>query len=405
MTADLRDAEFVAAVGRERPMLQSTAYLLLDDPRSARELLDGVLARLYELRVPAASLQIATLRGLVGGDARLTTRPRATARRFELVDGQPRPITSPIVDDLARLPRDQRIVAVLTHLTQLDAEQIAAVLNRSPGEVAELTRQAQAELELGQPRRVSAQVLTQELHAAVPPELRLAGTGFDDLRRGRRLSSQRRLRRGLSAAAALLVLVVGASQLWPDPASVPSSSPPISKLPSSPIPTSQAGCDTNDSVCRATILRDWRSEMAGVTEEYVDPGGSYFSGYSFSYDDRYESPQIWEGGGGVMGFELFRLQSGGTQVYLQIATSRRTAVRCGTTTGTSCVSQRFMDGNRFILSETSDVAEGLEVQYSPMGDQVITVIARNVTQGRELPITRSDLITLVQDPRLRLPNL
>jgi hypothetical protein len=36
---------------------------------------------------------------------------------------------------------------------------------------------------------------------------------------------------------------------------------------------------------------------------------------------------------------------------------------------------------------------------------VVTVIARNTIEGQEFDIPRGDLIRLVQDPRLRLPEL
>ena len=406
MTADLRDAEFVATVTRERPVLQNTAYLLLDDPRAARQLLDAVLARAYELQVPAPALRTAALRGLAGVDGRLAG-PRIQARSFELVDRPSHPPTAPIVELLSRLSREQRIVTVLTHLTLMGDDQIAEVLGRPAEEVAELARLARAELERSDPRLTGGQ-LAAELRAAVPPDLSITASGFDDLARGRGLIRRRWWRRGLSAVAAAVVLAVGVIQLWPEPQFVPSSAPPITtpvtNLPSTPAPRPRASCDTTTLPCRAAILSAWRTQMADIVGDYVDRDQNYFSGFSFFYDDRYESPQIWTGGPGVLGLELYRLQGGGTQVYLQIATSRQAAVRCGTTTRNSCVSQRFMDGNRFILSETSDVAAGLEVQYSPLGDQVITVIARNVSEGRELPIARSDLISLVQDPRLRLPN-
>ena len=64
---------------------------------------------------------------------------------------------------------------------------------------------------------------------------------------------------------------------------------------------------------------------------------------------------------------------------------------------------RFMDGNRFTLTETSRVDEGMEVQFSPDGTQVITAIAYNPVRGEPLTIDRGQLIELVQDPRLRLP--
>ena len=46
----------------------------------------------------------------------------------------------------------------------------------------------------------------------------------------------------------------------------------------------------------------------------------------------------------------------------------------------------------------------MEVQYRPTGQHVVTVIARNTTKGQEFDIPRGDLIRLVQDPRLQLPD-
>jgi SAM-dependent MidA family methyltransferase len=65
---------------------------------------------------------------------------------------------------------------------------------------------------------------------------------------------------------------------------------------------------------------------------------------------------------------------------------------------------RFMDGNSFLLTETTSVRQGMEVQYAPAGTEVITVIARNTQRGKVLEIDRGDLIKLVQDARLQLPK-
>jgi hypothetical protein len=73
-------------------------------------------------------------------------------------------------------------------------------------------------------------------------------------------------------------------------------------------------------------------------------------------------------------------------------------------TGQQCVSQRFLDGNRYQLTETTYATEGLEVQYSPNGTEVVTVVARDTTRGVSLTISRGQLIKLVQDSRLRLPH-
>lgn len=402
MTTDLRDAGFVATVARERPMLLATAYLLVDDPGAAADLVDGVLAHLYVRGVPAAALRLEGLRALVGDDPRLTSLPWRRAARFELVEREARPPLEPIVADLARLSREQRTVLVLTTVAALPVAEVAGLLNRPVEDVALVSHQAMEALATGHDTRNSHPRLTAELQAAVPAELYGPPDGFADLGHGQRLIRRRRLRRGVSVAAALLVAIVLVGQLWPRAEFVPSSAPPITNLPSVSTPTPRASCDTEDPVCRATILREWRAEMARVAGTYLDPDRRYFSGYAFSYDDRYESTDVWSGRG-VLGLDLFRMQSGGTEVYLQIATSRRFAVHCGTTTHNACVSQRFMDGNRFTLTDSTAVAQGVEVQYSPDGDQVITVVARNVNRGQELPITRGDLINLVEDPRLRLP--
>jgi len=90
-------------------------------------------------------------------------------------------------------------------------------------------------------------------------------------------------------------------------------------------------------------------------------------------------------------------------VYVQIATSRRAAVRCGATTGHECRTVRFVDGNQMRLSLSNTVAEGVEVQYRP-NRQVITVIARNTSRGKIFNLTSAELVDLVQDPRLQLPK-
>jgi len=151
-------------------------------------------------------------------------------------------------------------------------------------------------------------------------------------------------------------------------------------------------------------LFGWRSEMAAVAASYLDPQGRYFSGFGYSYDSRYDTPGFWDGQGGALAFEMFRLDKGATEIYLQIATSRKYAASCGFTTRQPCQRMRFMDGNSFLLTETTSVRQGMEVQYSPAGTEVITVIAHNTQRGKVLEIDRGDLIKLVQDPRLHLPK-
>ncbi|HEY5821432.1 MAG TPA: hypothetical protein VIT20_05625 [Propionibacteriaceae bacterium] len=399
MTVDPRDTAFVATLERVRPTLEGTAYLMLDDAASADSALDAILARLYGREVPADALELEALRALVSDDEDAAPLPWSAAPRFELVDQSvvvDRPL---IVSDLSRLPRDQRAAIVLERFTELPSVQIADLLGRPVDEVLVLTRQARAFLAAGHQERQLDESLAAELRAAVP-----FGSGghraTDDLAHGQRLIRRRRTRRGAAAVAAAVALIVIVSQLWPQAAPVEEASSPASSTSS---PQSQPSCDTTTEPCRATIMKDWRNEMATVTSSHIDPERKYFSGYSFSYDDRYETPGIWIGQGGALALDMFRMDRGATEVYVQIATSRKFAVRCGATTGTTCVSMRFMDGNRFIMSESTTVKGGLEVQYSPDGNQVITAIARNTTQGDELHLERYDLQDLVQDPRLRLP--
>jgi hypothetical protein len=145
--------------------------------------------------------------------------------------------------------------------------------------------------------------------------------------------------------------------------------------------------------------------MSVVVGSYLDPRGENFSGYGYRYDERYNDPGFWTGQGGSLAFEMFRLDKGATTVYLQIATSRQDSVRCGDTIGIRCTRQKFLDGNFYNLTNTVSVRQGMEVQYRPTGEHVVTVVARNTIKGQEFDIPRGDLIRLVQDPRLRLPEL
>jgi hypothetical protein len=63
-----------------------------------------------------------------------------------------------------------------------------------------------------------------------------------------------------------------------------------------------------------------------------------------------------------------------------------------------------MDGNTYLMTDSTLADGGIEVQYSPKGDEVITVIARNTQRGQILEISTAELIQLVQDERLRLPK-
>jgi hypothetical protein len=206
----------------------------------------------------------------------------------------------------------------------------------------------------------------------------------------------------LGTAAAIVVLALLVVQFRPTPA--PVSAPVPDPVPSSPSPsaTPSAACPPTRNRCQVEQTRAWRGEIATLVATALDPDGRYFTGgYGYADDDRFQG--YWTSSDGALGLTLATRDGAATEVFVQIATSRTSAVRCGELTGHQCVRQRFLDGNTFTLAESVDVTHGMEVQYRPDGDQVITLVARNTATGRSLEIGRGDLIALIQDPRLRLP--
>jgi hypothetical protein len=404
MTKDERDDQFVAMVERERPILQGTAFLLLDDPTSAAQLLDAAFAQLYARQLAPAELRLEALRSLVRDNAPSAVLPWAAGRTFELVDGPPRVGTSGIVADLSRLPTDQRAVIVLKQFCELSNAEIADVLERPVEAVLELAGQARAALAAGPTKRGAETDLADELRSAIPYDWRVARGAVTDLVHGRRLIRRARLRRAALAAAAMVALVVLASQLWTQqPETAPATLAPTL----GPTPVSRASCDTSGRACQAAILEDWRAEMTRVTNAYLDADGRGSFGYDRSTDD-IQTATFWAGHGGALTLDLSRTDRGGTQLSLQIASSSEFASVCGATTQTTCVTTRYMDGNQFTASDT-DPQRGIEVQYSQYGDEVITVITRPTRPAQrrgspEQPISRGDLINLIQDHRLRLPS-
>jgi DNA-directed RNA polymerase specialized sigma24 family protein len=395
---NVHEAAYANAIERERPLLRATAFLLSGDPVRAERLVQLVLAQLYERWPHVQRPQIEALRSLIRADRHDAHLPWESARRVELVDGAlVPPASAPIIADLRRLSYDQRAVIILERYAELPTVQIAAVVERPIDSVLSACRAAQAALVEGNPGRSPDGAVAAELAQAVPAELSRAGNSADDLDRGRRLRRRHQLRRALIGLAAIVLAVVTTSQAVPD-RRVPAAEVPLPQPSASP-----TRCDPNSLVCQGQVLIAWRSDMAEVAESHIDPTGRYFSAVGYAYDTRSDTPTIWTAQGGALAFQLFRPDGGATEVYVQIATSQQYAVRCGATTGHVCLSQRFMDGNRFHLTSTS-VRQGVEVQYSPNGDQVITAIARNTTKGQVLELSTSDLIDLVQDPRLRLPE-
>jgi len=399
----IRDEEYAAVVQRERPLIQATAYLLMGDPVQAERVVQLVFAQLYH-GWPRRGPRMMMMRDLIRTARAPVHLPWEYRKRVELIDGPlPVAVTEPIVADLQTLSYDQRAVVVLECYAGLSSAQIAEVLERPVAEILGLGQQARAALAARQPVRATEGTLSQELRDAVPYDMRESHGSADDLAHGRRLTRRRWIQRGAAALVAGVLAIVAAVLLIP---MHPAATQAPQSRSSVPVSTPSSGkCDPATSqTCRSKILVKWRSEMAEVVMSHLDPKGKYFSGFGYYYDDRYDTPGFWYGQGGALAFEMFRLDKGATQVYLQIASSRKFSVHCGATTRQPCSRVKFVDGNFFVLSESTLVQQGIEVQYSPSGKEVITVIARNTQRGQTLNIKRSDLIKLVQDARLHLPE-
>src|SRR5512133_3762952 len=396
----IRDEEYAAVVERERPLIQATAYLLTGDPVEAERVVQLVLAQLYGRWPGQSHPHLEALRAVARAARAPVDLPWENRDRVKLIDEPPPPpAAEQIVADLRTLTYDQRVTIVLDRYAGLSIAEIAEILQRSVDGVLLLGQQARASLVAEQPGRRSEEKLTQELRDAIPYDVREAHGSADDLTHGRRLARRRWIQRGSATLAAVVLLFVAAVLLVPTRPPVPQAAPPL------PIatPTSR-DCNPATTTCRSKILFAWRSQMAEVATSHLDPQGQYFSGFGYAYDSHYDTPSFWTGQGGALALEMFRLDKGATEVYLQIATSPKFAVRCGTTTHRRCVQVHFMDGNSYLLTNSTLADGGIEVQYSAKGDEVITVIARNTQRGKMLEINNGDLIKLVQDPRLGLPK-
>jgi DNA-directed RNA polymerase specialized sigma24 family protein len=395
-----RDEEYAAVVERERPLIQATAYLMTGDPAQAGRIVQLVFAQLYGRWPRVLDVRLEALRAAVNAARAPVDLPWEFRERIELIDGPP-PVAAgePIIANLLSLRFSERVAIVLERYAGLSSAAIAEVLEWPVEHVPSLLLRARAVLAAGHPARSSDAALTRELTDAIPYHVRESHGSADDLAHGRRLIRRRWIQRASVALVAAVLIGVAGVLLVP-------TRPPVAPLaPSVPVATpSGQACDTSRATCRAKVLFGWRSDMAAVAASYLDPRGRYFSGFGYSYDNRYDVPGFWNGQGGALAFEMFRLDKGATEIYLQIATSRKYAVNCGFTTRQPCQRMRFMDGNSFLLTETTSVRQGMEVQYSPAGAEVITVIAHNARRGQVLEIDRGDLIKLVQDPRLHLPK-
>jgi DNA-directed RNA polymerase specialized sigma24 family protein len=401
MTSLTRDRDYATFVEDERPLLQRCAYLLVGRREPADELVQATLADLYARWRRVRDPRLVALRLLYTTD--LGELPASSPRaRFELVDARrTNESVDPLVTTLGTLSARQRMVVVLAWVARLPAVEIAAVLDSSVATVDDVARDARAALVRSAPELADDAVLAARLDRAVPPDVRSVRR-YDDLRHGQDLVQRRWLRRGGVAAAAFAVLLLVVTQVRPADQTPVSS--PLPVAPTSTVtvtPSATTPCDRTTTTCQASLVRAWRSTVYEVVADYLDPDGSYFN--ASSYYARDETDGLWQTKHGALGMEMFRVGGGATQVYVQIATDRSYAPRCGSATGNPCSSIRFMDGNRFTL--TDGLNDGLEGQYRPEGREVITVVVQDSGKGPRLDVTMAQVIRLLQDERLRLPPL
>ena len=397
------EAGFATFVAAHRPLLQGIAYLMYGNLDRARAVVDATMARLYDTWPAEEDPRDIALRQVLQASPSQLDVPWIRRSRVELVD-KATPGTNPpmgIVADLAELDVDERRVLILYYVAQIPLPVIPRLVDRTADEVRELAKRARDRLLAADSDRAHGVVLSAQLADAIPYDLR-EGTPADvDISHGRQLIRQRMLRRLAGTMAAVLVLVGVA--IWAPRERLNASTSPPAPIPAPAQSQAAPPCGRSDNGCQVYVLGAWRADMAEVVKSYLDPQSSYFDGVGHGSEPFYETPSFWEGQGGALGFNLFS-RTGATVIYVQIATDDDLATPCGEMTGQRCVSQRFLDGNRYQLTETTYAAEGLEVQYAPNGTEVVTVVARDATKGRSLATTRGDLIKLVQDSRLMLPH-
>lgn len=396
-----RDSGFAQLVTAQRERLLGAAYLVSGDREAAEDLVALTLAQVYARWPGEEDAGRAALRRVLHAAPGRVDLPWRSARVVlrDVAGRGPQPDAG-LLADLSTLDREQRRCVVARSLLGLTEAQLATVTGDDPIRSRTADREGRERLAARQPLRRSEPYLAQELRTAVAwtASARSPDVGADRAH-GRFLVRRRVVRAGLVAVAVLVVAVLGLGQLV---GQRPSADPPVSTpppAPASPSPT----CAISLATCRVAVVQDWRSEMARVTTAHLDPGHHYFSGYTYSAGRRYESAGLWNGAGGVLGLDVVRLNGGGTTVYLQIATDQRYAPRCGQQTGRPCQAVQFMDGNSMQIGGGTHVSDGLEVQYSPDGVQVVTVVARNTSAGRKLDLSTGDLVALVEDAAVHLP--
>jgi hypothetical protein len=397
------EAGFATFVAAQRPLLQRIAYFMYGNIDRARAVVDATMARLYDKWPVEEDARDVALRQVLQARPSQLDVPWIRRSRVELMDTATPGVIPPmgIVADLAELDVDERRVLILQSVAQMPLPVIPRLVDRAPDEVRELAKRARGRLLAADPERARGAVLSGQIAEAIPYELREGMPADIDISHGKQLIRQRMLRRLAGTMAAVLVLV--GVVIWAPRERLNASTSPPAPIPAPVQSQAAPPCGRSDNNCQVHALGAWRADMAEVVKSYLDPQSRYFDGVGHGSEPFYETPSFWEGQGGALGFNLFS-RTGATVIYVQVATDDDLAIPCGEMTGQSCVSQRFLDGNRYQLTETTYSAEGLEVQYAPNGTEVVTIVARDAPKGRSLATTRGDLIKLVQDSRLLLPH-
>ncbi|MGI8458305.1 MAG: hypothetical protein ACR2LI_09365 [Propionibacteriaceae bacterium] len=397
------DESFVAFAGGQRERLVGAATLLGGTSQQSHDLVAWAMATTYPRWGRSKRPDLDVVRLVLESDPGVVELPWRDRTRVQLVDAVA-PTLAAIPAALQRLPRRQRMVLVGRHHLGLSDADLGTVTGLDPVQLDQLHRDAVRVFGPDVTARLASAVVPGQGSTGPSPATLRPGVAQDDLDHGRWVQRRRRARMVLVSVVVALLAGILVLTFGPTPAPTPVSAPgvPQSTPGTNPSASTPPPCDTHEPRCQVQATRAWRAEIATLVATALDPDGRYFTGgFSYTYDERYDG--YWSRADGALGLNLLSADGGATQVFVQIATSRASAVACGTITVNACVRQQFLDGNWFTLTPSVDVAHGMEVQYRPDGDEVITVAAYDTTKGRSLDIGRADLLNLVQDPRLRLP--
>ena len=348
--AAVRDDEYAAVVERERPLLQACAYLLTGDAGRADRLVQLVLARMYERwdrrHAVRGSRRSARWSDLAARPARCPGTPAATVRagRRRSAAAEPVPSRSWPTCGAAAGPAGGDHPGAVCRAAQ-----------RADRRGAGPHRSTRYWCWPGRPGR--------DCWPRPPgPGRTTPRWPRSSARPCRSTGGPRTALPTTSSTAASWYAGAGSGAAWPRrwPWCCSSSASwcwcRTAPGPASPAPPPTAAPTSDRAAPAATRRPTWsagaRSCGSGGPRwprwcsPYLDPQGRVLLRLRLPLRRSLRrTPDSGPGSGGALAFEMFRLDDGATEVYVQIATSRRTAVRCGETTGRTCHGQTFLDGD------------------------------------------------------------